>query len=302
VRGARVPHSERRGLLRGVSGLRLLGVGFLALMLSACGGPGQRVTPRSAPPTVTPDAQPRDEPLSKYGNPESYVVFGKRYYTLKSARGFVEQGIASWYGDPFHGRRTSSGEIYDMYKMTAAHKQLPLPSYVEVRNLENNRVATLRVNDRGPFHENRVIDLSYAAALKLGVVGKGTAFVEVRAIDPRTRRPATAAPPPEPIPPPPVQQRPQPSPTPGPAVPPAVPAVAGIYIQLGAFQDVANARRLAERVESVAPGAVRIRQVDSQGRILHRVQIGPIGDVEYADAVVAGLARLGITDHHFATP
>jgi len=296
-----------------VSGVRLLGVGFLALALSACGGPTIRATPRSAPAPVTPDAEPRDEPLSKYGNPESYVVFGKRYYTLKSARGFVEQGIASWYGNPFHGRRTSSGEIYDMYKMTAAHKQLPLPSYVEVRNLENNRVATLRVNDRGPFHENRVIDLSYAAALKLGVVGKGTAFVEVRAVDPRTRQRATraepaplppppATAPPEQIPPAPVQQRPQPLPAPGPALPPAVPVVAGLYLQLGAFQDPANARRLADRVESVAPGAVHIRQIDSQGRILHRVQIGPIGDVEYADAVVAGLERLGITDHHFATP
>ena len=101
------------------------------------------------------------EPKSRYGNPESYVVFGKRYYVKDSSKGYVETGIASWYGTKFHGRRTSSGETYDMYAMTAAHKTLPLPTYVEVTNLNNGRSIIVKVNDRGRFHEIRIIDLSY---------------------------------------------------------------------------------------------------------------------------------------------
>ena len=189
----RVSSGECRGHRHGVSGPRFAACALLAVVLAACGD-GRVRAPTRVPPSPPADAEPRAEPLSKYGNPESYVVFGTRYYTLKSARGFVEQGIASWYGNPFHGRRTSSGEIYDMYKMTAAHKQLPLPTHVAVRNLENGRTTVLRVNDRGPFHDNRVIDLSYAAALKLGVVDKGTAFVEVRALEPGQRRGAAAPP------------------------------------------------------------------------------------------------------------
>ena len=154
------------------------------LAIAGCGviverdGPGRTLSPNNIK-----DAVPRKEPRSKYGNPESYVVMGKRYYTLKTARGYSERGVASWYGKKFHGRKTSSGEIYDMYKMTAAHKGLPLPTYVQVRNLDNGRTAVVKVNDRGPFHDNRIIDLSYAAALKLDVADKGTAFVEVRALD-----------------------------------------------------------------------------------------------------------------------
>lgn len=130
------------------------------------------------------DAVPRVEPLSKTGNAESYKVRGKRYFTKKSAAGHIERGLASWYGGQFHGRKTSSGERYDMYAMTAAHKTLPLPSYVRVTNMENGRTAVVRVNDRGPFHGPRVLDLSYSAAKKLGVIPQGTAMVEVRAIDP----------------------------------------------------------------------------------------------------------------------
>jgi len=131
-----------------------------------------------------PDAVPRVEPLARTGNPDSYKVRGKRYYTKKSSSGHVERGLASWYGKQFHGRKTSSGEPYNMYAMTAAHKTLPLPSYVRVTNMENGRTAVVKVNDRGPFHGHRVIDLSYSAAKKLGVIQKGTAMVEVRAIDP----------------------------------------------------------------------------------------------------------------------
>ena len=119
---------------------------------------------------------------SKYGNPSSYVVMGQRYYVMDSARGFTQRGIASWYGEPFHGRRTSSGETYNMHAMTAAHKTLPLPVHVRVRNLSNGKSIVVKVNDRGPFLHNRIIDLSYAAAKKLDMVGAGTAEVEIVAL------------------------------------------------------------------------------------------------------------------------
>jgi peptidoglycan lytic transglycosylase len=133
------------------------------------------------------DAVPRPEVKSRFGNPETYEVNGKRYRVLETSRGYDEEGVASWYGEPFHGRRASSGETFDMYAMTAAHRSLPLPTYVEVTNLENDRRVVLRVNDRGPFHEDRIIDVSYVAAVKLGMVGTGTARVRVRALDPPAR-------------------------------------------------------------------------------------------------------------------
>lgn len=167
-------------------------IALLLLGLTGCGSSPKRVAdgdgaPSSGIPDLA-DAVVREEAPSRYGNPPSYVVFGKRYYTMKSAAGYRERGIASWYGTKFHGRRTSSGERYDMYRMTAAHKSLPLPTYVEVRNLGNGRTVVLRVNDRGPFHDGRVIDLSYAAALKLDIVRTGTGLVEVRALSPGERR------------------------------------------------------------------------------------------------------------------
>jgi len=167
-------------------------VALLLLGLAGCSSSPERARDADGPPSGgvpdLADAVVRDEPRSRYGNPPSYVVFGRRYYTMKSAEGYRERGIASWYGTKFHGRRTSSGERYDMYRMTAAHKALPLPTYVEVRNLQNGRTAVLRVNDRGPFHDGRVIDLSYAAALKLDILRTGTGLVEVRALAPGERR------------------------------------------------------------------------------------------------------------------
>lgn len=127
---------------------------------------------------------PIHEPYSRYGNPESYRVDGRKYNIMRSAKGYKARGVASWYGTKFHKHRTSSGDIYDMYLMTAAHKTLPLPSYVRVKNLENGRVAVVRVNDRGPFRHDRIIDLSYAAAVNLGLLPKGTARVEVEALVP----------------------------------------------------------------------------------------------------------------------
>ncbi len=125
---------------------------------------------------------PSKEPLSRYGNPSEYKVGGHKYEVMKSSTGYKTKGIASWYGTKFHKQRTSSGEPYNMYTMTAAHKTLPLPTYVKVKNLNNGREAIVKVNDRGPFHQNRVIDLSYAAALKLGVFPRGTAPVEIETL------------------------------------------------------------------------------------------------------------------------
>lgn len=168
---------------RSAMALALVSLPLVVLVLGGCGSAPKQdgaLTTGSAP-----DAVPRVEPKARYGNMASYVVFGKTYYPKKSSRGYVERGIASWYGPKFHGRKTSSGEAYDMHQMTAAHKTLPLPSYVLVKNLENGRNAIVKVNDRGPFVGGRIIDLSYAAAKKLGVDQKGTARVEVVSIDPR---------------------------------------------------------------------------------------------------------------------
>ncbi len=134
-----------------------------------------------------PDAVPREEFRSRSGNPETYEIDGITYRVMESSDGYREEGFASWYGGYFHGRTTSSGDVYDMYLMTAAHKTLPLPTYVRVTHLENGRSVVLRVNDRGPFVEDRIIDLSFTAATKLGMAAEGTARVEVVALDPPAR-------------------------------------------------------------------------------------------------------------------
>lgn len=271
----------------------------LILGLTACSTVVERQPAQTKPATpaaprvpATADAVPRAEVPSKYGNPESYEVFGQRYYTLKTAAGYTERGIASWYGDKFHGRKTSSGEIYDMYQMTAAHKGLPLPSYVEVRNLDNGRTAVVKVNDRGPFHDNRIIDLSYAAALKLGLTEKGTGFVEVIALDANgkpAKRPAST-----------VAARP---PSAVEAEPPESRETRqvddGVYLQVGAFQDLDNARRLAEKLDAVIAGQVHIREIAASSGVVHRVQVGPLASVDAADTIVGVLETLGISTHHF---
>lgn len=266
-----------------------------AVLFSGCAVVEERDGPPPVKPAApVPDATVTEEPRSRYGNPESYEVFGKRYYTLKSSAGFRERGVASWYGKKFHGRRTSSGETYDMYQMTAAHKSLPLPTYVKVTNLENGRTATLKVNDRGPFHDNRVIDLSYAAALKLGVAQKGTAFVEVEAVSAHTvpqRQPMVAS-------------------APAPA-PPATAPVAGtpnggsaarkLFLQVGAFSERPNAERLSVEIGKVVPNRVHVREFNAAGQAVYRVQVGPIATVDSADQLVAMLSGLGIQQHHFVT-
>jgi rare lipoprotein A len=162
----------------------------LCLVFGGCGQTpvrDARHTANAPASRVTPGAIPHAERLSRYGNPESYEVFGQTYYPLKHSQGFMERGVASWYGPGFHRKRTSSGEPYDMHGMTAAHRVLPLPTYVEVTHLGSGRRAVVKVNDRGPFKDGRVLDLSYAAAQSLGIHGPGTAWVEIRALSPGAR-------------------------------------------------------------------------------------------------------------------
>jgi len=256
----------------------------LLLTLSACSVAPYRDSgppPGSINVSSIPNAVPKVEPRSKFGNPSSYVVNGRRYYVMASSKGYVERGIASWYGRKFDGHRTSSGETYDMYGMTAAHKELPLPTYVEVTNLKNGRRVVVKVNDRGPFQKNRIIDLSYAAAAKLGIIKHGTGLVEVRAIDPRTyhRKKQT------------------------------IQAKAGraggnnggnpdFYIQVGAFSKLINAQNLRTRLSDLTAGMVHISEVNVRGMHVYRVRIGPLSNVDVADHIVAELERFGVFDHH----
>jgi rare lipoprotein A len=212
------------------------------------------------------DAAPRIEPRSAHGNPPFYDTMGKRYYVLGSADGYVERGVASWYGPTFHGVNTSSGERYDMYGMTAAHKTLPLPTYVRVTNLRNGRSVTVRVNDRGPFVANRLIDLSYTAAAKLDMLREGTTLVEVRALGPGQPDNLTRI-----------------SETPPPA----------LYIQVGAFADQGNAQRVIARLQQAGLTTAFIAPPANDKPPLYRVRVGPISDVTGFDQLTTRLAALG---------
>lgn len=262
--------------------LRVLLIGVCA-GLAGCGLFAAKeapvVQPRSIP-RVPPAPGAPAEPLSRYGNPEFYVVDGVRYVPLKNADGYVERGVASWYGPDFHGGLTSTREPYDMYQMSAAHTTLPLPCWVEVTNLENGRKARLRVNDRGPFKKNRIIDLSYAAALKLDVVGKGTAFVEVRAVAGSAMPPVRVAA----------------------ATPAGMSAVSerpNMYLQVGAFGERANADRMRQQLEPAVGTGVRVFEDRGHAPPLYKVQLGPIRDVDHADRLVSALLSAGVASHHF---
>ena len=454
---------------RRVLASRVIVIGLLALVLSACGGsknarPSSRGSSGSSSssrgssggrddisksqssryrsssdsvPTEIPDVSklpepvPKVEPRALYGNKSPYSVLGQTYNVLPTPRGYVERGIASFYGNKFHGYKTSSLEEYDMYQFSAAHKTLPLPSYARVTNLENGKSVIVRINDRGPFHENRIIDLSFAAAVKLGVWPKGTGLVEVRAIDPSEAnsdrgapyvntapkpapvtapvpppRPAYAAAPPsartaptpdmatsspstssrfatagavatapviasgsrapsaaisapvgsvpvratpnagaqagsaslastpagtadgegndgpvpgmtgvsaaEALPPLPGQKAgsaPAPA-SPGtpsgnsqtprlstPAQGPTIASVPGkptIYLQVGAFSDVANANRVADQLNKAGLGPVSVIETAVAGRSVRRVRVGPLADVDTADRVTDQIAGMGL--------
>jgi rare lipoprotein A len=225
-----------------------------------------------------PEPVPKAEPHSQYGNKSPYSVLGESYRVLGSANGYVERGLASWYGNKFHGYMTSDFERYDMYAYTAASKTLPLPSYARVTNLENGRSVIVRVNDRGPFVANRIIDLSYVAAIKIGVWPKGTAMVEVRGIDP-------AHPQAEPVH--------NAAVTTGPISPQKTPKPA-LYLQVGAFADGANAERAAARVRSARLGQVQVVQAQVDGKTVQRVRLGPLKDADEADRLAPRLRDLGL--------
>lgn len=223
-----------------------------------------------------PQPVPRPEPASAYGNRSPYTVLGRSYHVLSDARGYRERGLASWYGAKFHGRATSSMEPYDMCAFSAAHKTLPLPSYARVTHLGNGRSVIVRINDRGPFHEGRVIDLSYVAALALGVYQTGTAMVEVEAIVPSGPVPVTTVA----------------ATTPAPAGAHGPVADGGVYVQVGAFNNAGNARSLHRQLRRDGEPA-RIERVYNRGRRLYRVRLGPFPATALAEAARERVRRAG---------
>ncbi len=243
--------------------------------------PAPAPAPAPAPDGTHTGELPEPLPRSKSGNPPFYEVLGERYFVLEDSDGYRAQGVASWYGAPFHGRRTSSGTVYDMHDFTAAHKTLPLPTLVRVTNLDNGRSVVVTVDDRGPFVKNRLIDLSFAAAKELGIVESGTGRVEVEAV--RTRRvPAAAA-------------------APAASAAATTAKAQRIFMQVGAFSDEANAARLKGSLESNGVNNVVIRYDDQVRPGLYRVRIGPIeGSAEY-DALASRLASLSIANPRLVT-
>ena len=254
---------------------RLLIAAAVAALLAACAGKPPAGEPVDGPSesglraSDVKDAVPRAEPRARYGNHSPYEVFGKTYTVLPASKGYRERGTASWYGSKFHGRRTSSGEPYDMHLPTAAHKTLPLPTYAEVTNLDNGLKVIVKINDRGPFKDDRIIDLSYGAALRLGMVGTGTARVEVRAIDvggggeTPDKRTANAVP-------------------------------SDTWLQAGAYSQRDGAKKLARELEKADLKPVSIRDGDG----LYRVWLGPFASAAEAAGVAARAIELGFDRPH----
>ena len=260
----------------------------LALLLAGCGtlkkpeptqppGMGKYYSDDGPPGAVpdnldsVPDAIPHDEPFHKYAN-RPYTVFGQTYVPVVNKDPHKERGLASWYGKKFHGQKTSSGETYDMFAMTAAHKTLPIPSYARVTNVENGKSVVVRINDRGPFHSRRIIDLSYAAAKKIGILAKGSGMVEVERVFPGM--PAEPAQPPTPI-----------SPEPAEVVTPIVAKEpSGIWLQLGAFGSPESAAQFRDRVQRDLALQQPLQVVTREG--LSRVRMGPYRTID--EAAVAG--------------
>lgn len=248
------------------------------LLLSACGTTPLHDSGPAQPLDVShiPDAVPRAEVRTRAGNKSPYTVLGKTYRVMPESRGFVQEGIASWYGNKFHGLQTANGEIYSMYGMTAAHKTLPIPSYVRVTNLQNGRTIVVRVNDRGPFHQGRIIDLTYAGASKLGFIEQGTAPVKIEVLEPQQAAqsppgglnqaseitPAVAASG--------LSKAPAPKDSAGYQLP------ANTFLQAGAFSSAEAAAKVRDRVASLTNLPVFVAQQRKDD--LYRVRIGPIVD------------------------
>lgn len=248
---------------------------MLGLLLAGC-APFSQAPPAEGSGARPPFHTASDVPCGNVGAGSSYVVFGHRYYVLESATGYDERGIASWYGRNFHGRTTSSGQPYDMYANTAASKVLPLCTWVKVTNLENGKHVIVQINDRGPFVANRIIDLSYAAAQSIGMMRKGTALVNVRAL-----AGPSSAPPRD------IEKIGEETPT------PKLGHGARIYLQLGAFVHHENAERLRAKLVLQQLGRVRIDTARVDGQLFYRVQFGPYATVDEIDALTRELDRLG---------
>ncbi|HET7400126.1 MAG TPA: septal ring lytic transglycosylase RlpA family protein [Usitatibacter sp.] len=263
------------------------------LLLAGCAGPlkkpdtaapaaGGKYYQDDGPPDAVPDglgelpdAVPRDEPFHKYAN-RPYTVFGQTYVPIVNKDAFKQRGLASWYGRKFQGQKTSSGETYDMFAMTAAHKTLPIPSYAKVTNVRNGKSVVVRINDRGPFHSNRIIDLSYAAAKRIDILGVGSAMVEVERVfpssdgTPPTTGDATRT-----------------AATPAQATvetPMLARDAGGLWLQLGAFGNAQSAEQFRDQVKRDLPWMREPVQV-SAAEGLHRVRLGPYKSLEEAAAV-----------------
>jgi rare lipoprotein A len=252
---------------------RRVAAALCLLALAGCGretirpaAPSLPTTPSSAATPSAANGVPRAEPRAKYGNPPFYEVGGRRYVVLPSALGYVEEGVASWYGPDFHGGRTSTGETYDMDAMSGAHPTLPLPTWVRVTNLENGRSVVVRLNDRGPFAKGRIIDLSRAAAEQLDMIRKGTARVEVRSLASAS---ATAG---------------------SPVLPAPSPAY---YAQAGAFGSRANADALASRLTAAGIAGVTVTESVVDGRTIYRVRAGPAANFPEYDALAERMRLAG---------
>ncbi|MDH4570532.1 septal ring lytic transglycosylase RlpA family protein [Pseudomonas sp. BN414] len=324
--------------------IRVAVYGAVALLLASCSssrapepvqpggqisGPGDYARPhRDGAPWWDVDVSriPDAVPMPHYGSIKAnpYTVLGKTYYPMNDARRYQAVGTASWYGTKFHGQATANGEAYDLYGMTAAHKTLPLPSYVRVTNLDNGRTVILRVNDRGPFYSDRIIDLSFAAAKKLGYAETGTARVKVEGIDPHEWWAAQGRPVPMVLAQPKMAAQAKPQAQPQPAVqvaaapieqytpPPQQHAAAvlpvqidakkndslaasGLYLQVGAFANPDAAELLKAKLSETVSAPVFISSVVRNQQILHRVRLGPIGTQGEAQEVQNSvrLAKLG---------
>jgi rare lipoprotein A len=306
--------------------LHILMMLLLAIAVAGCSSTGGRKKgggyykddgPDANPPSnldQVPDAVPRIEPYASGAN-RPYVVFGQRYVPDTSGQPYKRQGIASWYGKKFHGNSTSIGEPYDMYAMTAAHTTLPIPSYARVTSLVNGKTIVVRVNDRGPFHSDRIMDLSYVAAYKLGIIGPGSGQVVVESIgqDEIRRLASQGTPAPMPAsatgstpvatpvaaapvalePQPPAQQ---PAPAPGSAPVRPMGAAGSVYLQVGAFSQPANAQSLVSRINTQLGAEGAPAAAVEQANNLYRVKIGPYPDRQSAlNAVQLVSDRLGIT-------
>lgn len=287
-----------RGSLR-----TLLTLLSLPILLSGCFGGGEIKDSGPSRPldmSHVPDAVPRHEVRTSAGNKSPYQVFGKTYRLLASSQGYREEGGASWYGRKFHGRRTANGEVYDMYGMTAAHKTLPIPSYVRVTNLRNGRQVVVRVNDRGPFHGDRIIDLSYAAASKLGFAEQGTASVRVETVGPGDQLVAESA---------------RPVSAPVPSTPVSKTAAAtgegvvgtegyrlprNTYLQAGAFASLQGAEAVKSRLTALTPVPVQI--FEAAGDALYRVRIGPVRDNQLLIQLRELLLAQGLPGAHVVYP